>query len=178
MEFACGTGTQVIAIDPYVEETYGIELSHNRIELTFERGKRMGAGTDFIMGDMFSLPFGSNAVSTSFNSGVFHHFEDGAVRQLADEICRVTSDYVVLSVSNEWYPKGRGEPSRRMKSHEYWAQLFSSHDALELVEDGEYGNRLDALYRGVTETRPFWLIRWLKAGLPYHRSWYVFAVSD
>ncbi|MGM0717754.1 MAG: class I SAM-dependent methyltransferase [Halobacteriota archaeon] len=130
----------------------------------------MDRGTDFIMSDMFSLPFGSNSVSTSFNSGVFHHFEDGAIRQLTDKICRVTENHVVLSFSNEWYPKRRGETSLRMKTHEYWARLFAEHDALKLVEDGEYGNRLDALHRGVTEPLPLWLIRWLKAGLPYHRS--------
>jgi len=45
LEFACGTGTQVLAIDPYVEDTCGVELSRNRTELTFERGKRMSAVT-------------------------------------------------------------------------------------------------------------------------------------
>lgn len=168
----------MLAIDPYVENTYGVELSSNRINLTYKRGKRMNAGTEFIMGDMFSLPFESNAVSTSFNSGVFHHFEDEAIRKLVEEICRVTRDYVILSVSNKWYPKGRNERSRRMKSHKYWAKFFDDHQSLELVEEGEYGNRLDALYRGITEPRPLWLVKWLKGGLPYHRSWYVFKNMD
>jgi SAM-dependent methyltransferase len=178
LEFACGTGTQALAVAPYVGGTVGLELNRNRIELTYARGQRMDADTHFLQGDMFSLPFVDDTFSTSFNSGVFHHFDDDAINSLADEVTRVTDDYVILSVSNHWYPISRDQTTRRMKPHDYWADFFDSRPDLSLVEDGRYGNRLDAIYRGVTEPRPLWLCRWLVAGMSYPRSWYVFEVAD
>lgn len=176
LEVACGTGTQAMAIDPYVESTYGVELNVDRLDLTYERGGRIGAGTDFVRADMFELPFPDDSVSVVFNSGVFQHFEDDGVRAFLDESSRVASDYLVLSVANRWYPH-HGRETRRMESHDYWCDELGSHPRLALVEEGEYGNRLDTAFRRARNLEVLATARWLRAGIPNPRSWFVLAIE-
>lgn len=176
LEVACGTGTQAMAIDPYVESTYGVELDADRTKLTYKRGRRIEADTDFIRADMFELPFPDDSVSVIFNSGIFQHFQSEGVRSFLDESTRVASDYLVLSVANKWYPH-HGRQTRRMESHSYWCQQLDSHPSLELVEDGEYGNRLDTAFRRARNLDILASTRWFLAGIPNPRSWFVLAID-
>lgn len=173
VEFGCGTGTQALAVEPYVERSIGVELDMDRSELTYQRGRRMDALTQFICGDMFELPFTNNAVSTAFKSGVFQHFDNTDIQAIIEEGARIARDHLILSVANRWYPKRPENKTRRMKSHEWWCDRLNSCPSVSLEEDGTYGNRLDAGYRAVTLRRSIWFGRWLSAGIPYPRSWFV-----
>lgn len=175
LEFGCGTGTQTLAVQPYVDNAVGVELSSDRIELTYERANRMSADTQFIQGDMFELPFDDDTFSTSFNSGIFQHFDNNGIKEIINEVGRVSRDYLILSVANHWYPAQ--SETRRMKSHEWWCNLFSSYDNYELVEHGTYGNRLDSIYEGVSNFKMIWLGKWVGSDLPYPRSWFVLDIN-
>lgn len=174
LEFGCGTGTQALAVEPYVENAVGIELNNDRIRLSYERADRMRAETQFIQDDMFELPFSDDIFSTSFNSGVYQHFDDDGIKDIIDEAGRVTRDYLILSVANHWYPAQ--SETRRMNSHEWWCDLFNSYDDYELVEHGTYGNRLNSIYVGLSNYKMSWFVKWVSANLPYPRSWFVLKI--
>jgi ubiquinone/menaquinone biosynthesis C-methylase UbiE len=122
IEFGCGTGTQALAVEPYVERAIGVEIDDDRIRLTHERCSRMDAPTYFVRGDMFKLPFEDNTFSTAFNSGVFQHFDDDGITEIINEASRVARDYLVLSVANSWFPYNPDHNTRRKESHEWWCE--------------------------------------------------------
>lgn len=178
VEFGCGTGTQALAVEPYVDSAIGVELDPDRIKLTYERACRMNAASHFLRGDMFDLPFADNAVSTAFNSGVFQHFDDEGITKIVNEAARIASDYLILSVANNAFPKDPNNESRRMKSHDWWCDcLEDCSSSLSLVDAGQYGDRLNTGYRAVTLRRPIWAVQWLLNGLPYPRSWFVLEID-
>ena len=174
LEFGCGTGTQALAVEPYVENAVGVDLSADRVELTHERARRMDADTSFIRGDMFELPFDDNTFSTSFNSGVYQHFDNDGRKEIIHEVARVSRDYLILSVANHWYPAQ--SETRRMKSHAWWCNLFDGYDNYNLVEHGTYGNRLNSVYEGISNVELIWFVKWVSSNLPYPRSWFVLEI--
>lgn len=176
IEVACGTGTQALAVDPYVNNTVGIELNPDRIKLTYERGKRLSSGTQFIRGDMFDLPFPDDSFSVGFNSGVFQHFEEGGISSFLTELSRVTSDYIVLSVANRWYPHN-GRDSRRLIGHDKWCEILGGHEQLSLVESGKYGDRTHAAFDGFRTLDIRWIMKWALGGMDYPRSWFVLSIE-
>lgn len=175
LEFGCGTGTQALAVEPYVDNAVGIDLSDDRIELTYQRANRMSVDTRFIQGDMFELPFADDTFSTSFNSGVYQHFDNNGIKEIIEEAGRVSRDYLILSVANKWYPAQ--SETRRMKPHEWWCDLFDSYDNYQLVEHGTYGNRLNSIYEGLSNFDIFWFLKWIRADLRYPRSWFVLQIK-
>lgn len=176
VEVACGTGTQALAVDPYVDDTIGVELDPDRIELTYARGRRLGANSHFIRGDMFDLPFADDAFSVGFNSGVFQHFDDEGIHSFLSELARVSRDYLVLSVANRWYPHD-GRASRRLLDHDRWCEILGRHDQLSLSESGKYGDRTHAAFDGLRTLDIPWMVRWTLGGLEYPRSWFVLSVE-
>lgn len=176
IEVACGTGTQALAVAPYVTNAVGVELDAERVSLTGDRVRRMGGRVTVVRGDMFSLPFDADQFSVGFNSGVFQHFPDPGVESFLTELSRVCCDYLVLSVANESYPHD-GRASRRLLSHERWCRLLGGHDRLELVADGRYGDRTHAVFDGARTLNVPWAVRWLRDGLGRPRSWFVLAVE-
>jgi SAM-dependent methyltransferase len=176
IEVACGTGTQTLAVAPYLDGTVGIELDSERIELTYARCQRLGAESHFVRGDMFNLPFSDNAFSVGFNSGVFQHFDSNGIRSFLSELVRVSRDHLVLSVANRWYPHN-GRASRRLLDHDRWSEILSSHDALSLLESHKYGDRTHAAFDGIRTLDVLWTVRWVLGGLEYPRSWFVLSVE-
>jgi len=176
VELACGTGTQALAVTPYVGLAVGVELDDGRVGLTYSRGRQMEADTTFVRADMFQTPFPDDAFSVAFNSGVFQHFDDEGIGAFLDEATRVASDYLVLSVANQWHVH-HGRTTRRMLSHEYWVERFNVRSDLTLVEDGVYGNRLDTAFRSIRGLNPVWMTRWIAASVPHPRSWFVLAID-
>lgn len=176
IEVACGTGTQTLAVDPYVEGTVGVELDPDRIELTYARGRRLGADSHFVRGNMFDLSFSDDAFSVGFNSGVFQHFDDNGIESFLSELARVSRDYLVLSVANRWYPHD-GRSSRRLLSHDRWCELFDRHENLSLLESGKYGDRTHAAFNGIRTFDIPWITRWALGGLEYPRSWFVLSIT-
>lgn len=176
VEVACGTGTQALAVAPYVGNTVGVELDADRVALTTERARRMGGRVSVVRGDMFTLPFDADRFSVGFNSGVFQHFPDSGVHSFLTELSRVCRDFLVVSVANQSYPHN-GRESRRLLSHGRWCRLLDNHDRLELVADGRYGDRTHAVFNGVRTVNVRWGLRWLADRLGRPRSWFVLAVE-
>lgn len=176
IEVGCGTGTQALAVAPYVENVVGIELDSDRVTLTRDRAHRLGGHVSVIRGDMFTLPFDSNQFSVGFNSGVFQHFPDSGINSFLTELSRVCQDYLVLSVANRSYPHD-GRESRRLLRHEHWRQLLGGNDQVELIADGRYGDRTHAVFHGLRSLNARWAFRWLRDNLQRPRSWFVLAVD-
>lgn len=176
IEVACGTGTQTLAVNPYIDGTVGVELDPDRIKLTYARGQRFGSESHFVRGDMFDLPFPDNTFSVGFNSGVFQHFDADGIDLFLSELARVSRDFLVLSVANRWYPHS-GRASRRLLSHDRWCKIFNRHDQLSLVESGKYGDRTHAAFDGFRMFDILWAVRWALSGFEYPRSWFVLSVK-
>ncbi|MBN1461279.1 MAG: class I SAM-dependent methyltransferase [Armatimonadetes bacterium] len=90
LEAGCFTGL-TSALMAETHQCTLLDLSPQAIEIATQVFDRLELKADFVVGDLFKMPFGDGAFDVVFNSGVLEHFETSQRGAALREMSRVTT---------------------------------------------------------------------------------------
>jgi ubiquinone/menaquinone biosynthesis C-methylase UbiE len=101
LDVCCGPGTMALDLAPYVAHVTGLDLTPAMLdEARAGQAKRGVTNADWVVGDVFAIPFDVGAFSLITCGAAFHHMTDpgAAFRELV-RVCRPGGRIVVRDVT-------------------------------------------------------------------------------
>jgi SAM-dependent methyltransferase len=75
LEYGCGMGDKLIALDKRGARTFGIDISGYAIEQLTNQAKQVGSSTSYAVMNAEELEFEDNFFDIIFGSGILHHLD-------------------------------------------------------------------------------------------------------
>lgn len=74
IEVGCDTGITSLILDDQFKKTY-LDLNPKAINILEQSAKKLKKDGDFVIADMFKMPFSNESFDIVFNAGVIEHFD-------------------------------------------------------------------------------------------------------
>ncbi len=134
VEYGCGPGGNLVFLsDLGVNSLKGIDISREMLELA--RKNAPDLDVELIQNNGIEIPIENNSVDVAFTATVLqHNVDDDSVREIIHELCRISSEVVLLCEHTE---------RKRQKLHDHFVgrtlgfykdQVYKNNFAFESVE--------------------------------------------
>jgi len=151
----CGAGGKFPKIALYAMsgfETYGIEISEERVKMAEDFAKKRGLKVHIVKGDMRSLPYESESYGFAYSYNTIFHMNKEDIGVAINEMLRVVKKhgliYVnLLSIDDSRYGIGKETSPGIFTQYEYGEQI--SHTYFKQDEGDEYFSKFEIIYKQI-----------------------------
>lgn len=144
LDVGCGTGTDAIFLAQNGFEVTGIDIAKAAIKRAKNKARQAGVEVNFIVGDIFDMPFESESFDFINDNGCFHLLDKRRWRRFINEVHRVmgSSGKYLLKCFSDKEPPNPKIPYRLSEEEirEYFLGLFDIQYIKPIEIEGKHGN--------------------------------------
>lgn len=122
LEAGCGSGIMSVYFSKQGIRTTALDRDTQVLEIAKKSADSLGGAVEFVAGDLFKLPFTTDAFDAVFSQGVLEHFQDELIRSAVLEQLRV-APISWISIPTKFY-KHQDFGDERLLTESEWRAIL------------------------------------------------------